>query len=178
MRWFSDAAYDVGTDDAAWDQILRDYYEHVRVIAPSLSPDLARLALDDGLNLHDARFHHVEIDLDRRVVSIAVSAGDNYRRITMVFDDATVVPDNLMQLGYAVAAEFRPMHRRQRRAVTVILAQEVDLLPDGRHTLRLRLWPFYEFAVEFAGFTLTEEAIEGRGRTRGGTFEILGTGAG
>jgi hypothetical protein len=161
MRWFNDAAY-ADYDDAAWDRMLKDYYAHVRRIAPALPPDLARLALEPELNLHDARFERVEIDLDNSTAIIVVNAGDlqaGYRRITMAFTGASIIPDNLQQLGYAVLAEFRPSKWSRYRSVTEIRAQEVDLVANGRFTLRLRLWPFHEFAVEFDGFSLDEAGI-------------------
>ncbi len=178
MRWFNDAAY-VDDDDAAWDRMLEDYYAHVRRVAPALPPDLVRLALEPELNLHDARFERVEIDLGTSIATIVVNAGDlqlGYRRITMAFTGASIVPDNLQQLGYAVLAEFRPSRWSRYRSVTEVRAQEVDLVADGRYTLRLRLWPFHEFAVEFDGFSLNVEAIAKRPRTRVGSFVIHGAG--
>jgi hypothetical protein len=172
MRWFDDAAYEA--DDEAWDAIMNSYYAHARSIAPSLPPDLARLALAPDLNLHDARFEHVVVNLTTRTVTIAVRV-EGGRRLTLQFAGATIVPDDLQRLGYAVGAEFRPQHWRQRRGVTEILAQEVDLLPDGRYTLRLRLWPFHQFAVEFADFTLSEELVTEPSRTRAGSFVVHGT---
>lgn len=171
MRWFDDAAYEA--DDESWEATMGTYYAHARSIAPSLPPDLARLALEPALNLHDARFDHVEVDLRGRTVTITVTVAGG-RRLTLRFVEATVVPDNLQKLEYAVGAEFRPQHRSQRRGVTEILAQEVDVLPDGRYTLRFRLWPFHQFAVEFADFTLREEPVVERGRTRGGSFVVRG----
>lgn len=177
MRWFNDAAYD-DYDDEAWARMLKRYDAHVRRIAPSLPPDLVRLALEPELNLHDARFERVEIDLDNSIASIVVNAGDlqvGYRRITMTFTGATVVPD-LQRLGYAVLAEFRPSHWSRYRFVTEIRAQEVDMLADGRYTLRLRLSPFHEFGVEFDGFSLTDEVLAKRPPSRVGSFAIRGTG--
>jgi hypothetical protein len=174
MRWFDDAAYD-SDDDSAWDRMITDYYAHVTAIAPRLPADLARLALEPELNLHDARFERVEIDPDTSMVTIVVSAGHlqvGYRRLSMVFRGAQVVPDNLQRLGYAVRAEFKPSHWSRYRTVTEILAQEVDLVGDGRFTLRLRLWPFHEFAVEFDEFSLTEEGVPERHPNRAGTFKV------
>jgi hypothetical protein len=173
MRWFDDAAYEA--ENQAWKAIMDAYYAYARSIAPSLPPDLARLALAPELNLHDAHFDHVEVDLSESTVTIAVTVAGGDRRQTLNFDGATIVPDNLQRLGHAVRAEFRPQHRGERRGVTVILAQEVDVLPDGRYTLRLRLWPFHEFAVEFADFTLGEEPVTEPGRTRAGSFVVHGT---
>jgi hypothetical protein len=178
MRWFTDAAYD-DHDDAAWDRMLADYYAHVRRIAPALPPDLARLASEPELNLHDARFERVEIDVGNSSATIVVNAGDlqvGYRQITMDFADARIIPANVQRLGYAVLAELRPSRWSRYRSVTEIRAQEVDLVAGGRYTLRLRLWPFHEFAVEFAGFSLHDEALEERPPARAGAFIIHGAG--
>lgn len=178
MRWFIDAAYE-DYDDAAWDRMLADYYAHVRQIASALPPDLVRLAMEPEFNLHDARFERVEIDLSNSTVTIVVNAGDlqvGYRRITMTFSGAHVVPDNLQRLSYAVLAEFRPSRWSRYRSVTEIRAQEVDLVAAGRYTLRLRLWPFHEFAVEFDGFRLHTEDVARRPRPRVGAFVIHGAG--
>lgn len=174
MRWFTDAAYE-DYDDAAWGRMLDDYYAHVREIAPTLPPDLVRLALEPELNLHDARFERVAIDLRDSTATIVVNAGDlqvGYRRLTMTFTGASIVPDNLQRLGYAVLAEFRPSQWSRYRSTTEIRAQEIDLAANGRYILRLRLWPFYEFAVEFESFSLDAEAIKTRPRPRVGAFVI------
>lgn len=178
MRWFTDAAYE-DDDDAAWDRMLKDYYAHVGRIAADLPPDLARLGLEPELNLHDARFERVEIDRARSTATIVVNAGDlqvGYRRITMEFTGASIVPDNLQRLGYAILAEFRPSHWSPYRSVTEIRAQEVDLIADGRFTLRLRLWPFHEFAIEFDDFRLDTAPLSRRPRAQVGSFVIQGRG--
>ncbi len=176
MRWFTDAAYEA--DDDVWDRTLAEYFAYVREIEPSLPPDLARLALTPELNLHDARFEAVDIDLDADTVAIVVIAGNlqaGYRRLSMQFSGARIVPDNLQRLGYAVRAEFKQSHWSRHRTVTEILAQEVDVAGDGRYVLRLRLWPFHEFAIEFDGMSLTEESVADRGPARAGSFDIRGT---
>ena len=94
----------------------------------------------------------------------------------MASTGASIVPDNLQQLSYAVLAEFRPSRWSRYRSVTEVRAQEVDLVADGRYALRLRLWPFHEFAVEFDGFSLNDEAIAKRPRARVGSFVIYGAG--
>ena len=174
MRWFTDAAY-ADYDDAAWDRMLKGYEAHVGRIAADVPPDLARLALEPEFHLHDARFERVEVDGRNSIVIIVVNAGDlevGYRRITMAFTGAQVVPDDLQRLGYAVLAEFRPSRWSRYRSVTEIRAQEVDLVDSGRYTLRLRLWPFHEFAVEFDGFTLSHEPLAERPRPRAGAFVL------
>jgi hypothetical protein len=52
MRWFTDAAYDAS--DAVWREALDAYQEHLTSILERLPPDLASLATDPVLNLHDA----------------------------------------------------------------------------------------------------------------------------
>ena len=178
MRWFNDAAYE-DDDDAAWARILDDYDTHVRQIASVLPPDLVRLALEPEFHLHDARFERVEIDLRNSTVIIVVNAGDlqvGYRRITMPFTGASIVPDNLQRLSYAVLAEFRPSRWSRYRSVTEIRAQEVDVVDSGRYALRLRLWPFHEFAVEFDGFSLSHEPLAERPKPRAGAFVLHGPG--
>ena len=88
------------------------------------------------------------------------------------FFGASIIPDNLQKLSYAVSAEFRPSHWSRQRSVTEIRDQEVDVLPGGRYTLRLGLWPFHEFAVHFDGLAITEESVPERGRARSGQFEV------
>ena len=178
MRWFTDAAHE-DHDDAAWDRMLKEYEAHLGRIASDLPPDLARLALEPELNLHDARFERVEIDLRNSTVIIVVNAGDlqvGYRRITMTFTGASIVPDNLRKLAYAIRAEFRPSHWSRYRSVTEIHDQEVDVVGSGRYTLRLRLWPFHEFAVEFDGFSRSHEPLADRPPPRAGAFVLHGPG--
>ena len=159
MRWFTDAAYSGEVD---WDEMLRRYSAHLRQIASLLPPDLDALATEPRLNLHDAEIREVVIDEADRV-TIVVNAGDlqlGYRELTLDFAGARIVPDNLQALAYAVGARFETGHWGS--TVTVIRAQEVDVLPDGGFVLRLRLWPFYAFAIEFSGLQLTEAPSHGR----------------
>jgi hypothetical protein len=149
---------------------------------PSLDPrlprELAALATDPHFALHDGRFYEVAVDTASKVVMMAIHCGDlqvGYRRLLLSFNEATVVPDDLQRLADAVGAEFRANHWHQRRTVTEILRQEVDLLPDGRYVLRLELWPFYEFAIEFSGFSLAEVPMSARGPARAGRFTIDGS---
>jgi hypothetical protein len=71
--------------------------------------------------------------------------------------------DNLSRLADAVGAEFRANDWHQRRTVTEIQKHEVGVLPDGRYALRLQLWPFYKFAIEFSAFSLVEVPRSARG---------------
>jgi hypothetical protein len=93
-----------------------------------------------------------------------------YRRLDLRFAAANIVPDNSELLADAIGAEFRANHWHRHRAVTEIRAVEVDLLAGDRFTLRLRLWPFYEFAVEFGALSIGESPLDGRGPARAGKF--------
>lgn len=171
MRWFTDEAYEAGE----WDRLLTDYGAHLDSISPQLPSDLRALATEPSLNLHDARFHEVMVDPELRLIELVVDCGDlqvGYRRATLRFEDATLVPDNVQLLAYAVGAEFRSNHWHRGRAVTEIRAQEVDLAPGGRFVLRLRLWPFYEFAVDFAAVSVVEVPLAERSAPRPGRFLI------
>jgi hypothetical protein len=171
MRWFTDAAYKLS--DRGWDRMLREYTAHLEAIAPRLAPDLAALATDPRSNLHDARFHEVRVDRDRAEVDLIIDGlwdGEGYRRLTLQFDGAAIVPDNLWLLAEAVGAEFRSNTWHRQRKVTEIMAQEVDVLRDGRFVLRLRLSPFYEFGIEFDAMTLTDAPLGERARVHAGRF--------
>lgn len=154
MRWFTDAAYE---EQADWDAILSDYRRHVEAIASSLPTSLAEFATEPRLNLHDADIRQVEIDETAGNVTIVVNTGNvelGYRELTLRFTDARIVPDNVQALAYAVGARYQTADWGDTN--TTIIAQEIDRLPDGRLLVRLRLWPFYAFAVEFTGFELIE----------------------
>lgn len=173
MRWFTDAVYEGEDDD--WDRSVGGYATRLAEIVPRLPADLAALATDPRLDLHDGRFQEVTVDLEAQEVTMVIDGGDllvGYHRLTLHFRGTTIVPHNLQRLAAAVGAEFRANHWHQRRTVTEIQAQEIDLLPDGRFVLRLRLWPFHEFAIEFAMFSLAEAPLTGRGLERAGRFII------
>lgn len=165
MRWFTDAAYDAAED---WDTMLRDYERHLEALMPSLSPQLAEFATERRFNLHDAELRRIDIDQPARVVTIVANAGDlevRYRALTLRFSDAAVAPDNLQALAYAVGAGYHSDHWGD--TITTVLAQELDRRPDGRFVLRLRLWPFYAFAVDFADLHLAEAPSGPHTRTPG-----------
>ena len=173
MRWFTDAASDV--DDANWDRRVSAYSEHLANIAPRLPRVIRALATDPALDLHDGRFELVDVDLEAGRVTMLIGAGIldvGYRQLSLRFDEATVVPENLHLLAEAIGASFRPNHWRRGRGVTEIRYHEVDLLPDGRFVLRLRLWPFHEFAVEFGAFSYSEVPLPARPAARPGRFVI------
>ena len=145
---------------------------------PGLPRDLAALATDPRFALHDGRFQEVIVDTTAEVVTMVVNAGSlhvGYRRLTLTFQRAKVVPDDLQRLAEAIGAEFRANHWHQRRAVTEIQESEVDVLPDGRFALRFRLWPFYAFAIEFSRFSLAEVPRSARGSERAGRFVLSAT---
>lgn len=171
MRWFNDAAGESGDHDRALDE----YLVHLAWIAPKLPATVAALASDPRFALHDGRFHEVVVDPDNHHVTIAIDCGDlnvGYRRVTLVFDGAAIVPDDLHLLGEAVGAQFRANHWHADPAVTEVLDQEIDLLPDGRFVLRLRLWPFHEFAIEFSSLTLAEVPLAERAPMQPGLFVL------
>lgn len=175
MRWFTDTAYEA--DDPAWHRMLADYRTHIDSIASRLPSDLLALATEPRLNLHDSRFKEVRVDRDAAEVQMAIACGNRqvgYRLVRLDFGRASIVPDNLYLLAAAVGAEFRSNHWHRGRTVTEILAQEVDVRPDGRYVLALRLTPFYEFAVEFETLSLTDIPLVERGPVRAGRF-ILGS---
>ena len=171
MRWFTDEAYEA--DEPEWLRMLADYRAHIDSIAPQLPPDLLALATEPRLNLHDARFREVRVDRDAAEMDLTIECGYlqvGYRRITLHFGSAHVVPDNLYLLAEAIGAEFRSNHWHRQRKVTEILAHEVDVRPGGRFALALRLTPFYEFAVEFGTLSLTEVPIGERSPARAGRY--------
>ena len=140
-----------------------------------LPHDLAALATDPRFDLHDGRFHEVTVDTAAGAITLTIDCGDldvGYRRLSLAFEGARVVPDNLQHLAAAVGAEFRANHWHQRRGVTEILKHEVGILPDGRYVLHLRLWPFYKFAIEFSGLSLSQVPLSARPPARAGRFIV------
>jgi hypothetical protein len=143
---------------------------------PTLPPDLAALATDPRLSLHDGRFHEFTVDTRSSVITIAIDCGDlqvGYRRLTLTFEGASIVPDDLRLVADAVGAQYRPNHWHHGRTVTEILEHKLAVLPDGRFVLRLRLWPLYQFAIEFTGFSLAEVPLTDRGPARPGRFTLV-----
>jgi len=171
MRWFTDKAYE--GDGEAWDRACRGYAARLAEIGPRLPADLAALATDPRLEMRTGQIHEVFVDHDTDKIVMTIDCGDlqvGYRRLVLSFDEAAVVPDDLSHLADAIGAYFRPNHWHRHRAVTEIHAQEVDIVSDGRFTLRLRLWPFYAFAIEFAHMSLTESPLDHRAPRRAGRF--------
>lgn len=145
-------------------------------LVTSLPPDLAALATDPRLSLQDGRFHELTVDTRDKTITMVIDCGDlqvGYRRLTLSFEGASIVPDDLQRVAAAVGAEFRANHWHQGRTVTEVHGHKVAVLPDGRFALRLRLWPFYRFAVEFSGFSLVEVPMSAPGPVRAGRFTLL-----
>lgn len=149
MRWFTDEAYDM--DDAEWEAMLTAYQAHVAEIASALPEDLAALASDPKLHLHDARIRRIVVN---QVAHVVVMTMDliNDRGLVLTLGGANFVPDNLQAVAYAVGATYSTDHWGTAR--TAVLAQEIDIAGDNRYLLRLRLWPFGEFGLEFGSFSL------------------------
>jgi hypothetical protein len=134
---------------------------------------MERLTTDPRLNLHDGRFREVEVDRAAGAITMVIDAGDlqtGYRRLTLRFAEAGIVDGNLQLLAEAVGASFRPNHWHRSRGVTEIRGVEVADLPDGRCRIRLELWPFHTFVLEFADVSITDEPLEARGEARPGRF--------
>jgi hypothetical protein len=171
MRWFTDAAYDA-EEEVSWDTMLASYSAHVAALADSLPPDLRALATEPELNLHDAEFIEVAIDPPTRRVEMVVRLADPERSwLRLKFRDAEIVPDNYQALAYAIGAVYA--QNDWGGVTTVVRALEVDR-SDGRHVIRLRLWPFHEFAIEFGSMSL--DRLPSANQPRGpGRFVLTGT---
>ena len=173
MRWFTDEAYE--HDEAEWDAMLARYDAHIREIADRLPPELATLAKEPRLNLHDARIRSIVVDRQAGTVEMNLTTEPDHSQgfrdvdLHLVFGGATFVPDDLQPVAYAVGATYSSEHWGTTR--TEVLAQEVDIADDGRFLLRIRLWPFHEFAIAFATMSLTESpASPDDGRAGSFTF--------
>jgi hypothetical protein len=158
MRWFTDEAY--AAEDPDWDTMIEAYSSHVAGLVEGLPPDLATLAADPALNMHDASVHTMEVDLERGTLDMVVFLynGKTLRlRFTGVgFLGPDGSQDNLQSIAYAIGATYVTDHWGTAR--TQILAQEIDIADDGRFALRLRLWPFYEFEIASRDISLAVEA--------------------
>ncbi|MEX2546311.1 MAG: hypothetical protein WD830_00820 [Chloroflexota bacterium] len=157
MRWFSAESDEM--DDAGWDRALADYAKHVAAIASRLPRDLARLATDTSIGLHDGHIEEIVVERGSREVLLVVARDDVH--IILEFQDATIVSDDLQRLAYAVGAQFQSDHWGE--ATTQIFAQEIDISDNGRFVLRIRLWPFHQFAIEFGDVHLRTAPGEDKG---------------
>lgn len=171
MRWLDP---DLTAD--AWDRRVAAYAAHLVALGDRLPDSVRALAQDPRFDLHDAHIVDMTADLARQIVTMVVEAGDvqvGYRRLSLVFEEAAIVPGNLQLLAYAVGAEFRSNHWNSGRSATVIRYQEVDVVDGHRYVLRLRLWPFHEFGVEFATISATEMPSDRTRQLRGGRFSLI-----
>jgi hypothetical protein len=158
MRWFTDEAYKA--EAAEWDAMLAAYDTHLREIADRLPPELAMLATDPRLNLHDARIRSIVFDREESAVEMNLTIAGDFRAglypldLRLVFGCAQFVPDEPVDVRYAVTATYGSRGGGTTR--TAILAGEIDISEDGRYVLRLRLWPFHEFGLAFDTLSLSE----------------------
>jgi hypothetical protein len=174
MRWFTDEAF--ANDETDWDDVLGSYSAYLAEVGPRLPTALMALATDPRFDLRDGRFRDFRIDRNATSIEMAIDCGNRqvgYRRLTLRFDQAAVIPDNLQLLAEAIGAEFRPNHWHKELSVTEIRAVEVDLLPPARSTLRLLLWPFHEFGIAFGGLAIDEDPLDGRGENQPGKFIVV-----
>lgn len=170
MRFFTD---DAERDDAEWGRRVSAYSKHLASLTGRLPDEVMALGTDPRLDLHDGRFVRVDINRAADRVSMVLDIGSlqvGFRRMSVTFDDAEIVPDDLHLLAEAIGATFRPNHWHRGTAVTEIRWHEVDVLPDGKFVLRLRLWPFHEFSVEFGMLTYTTEPLASPPLARAGRF--------
>jgi len=177
MRWFTAEARDDDRD--AWDRACTAYAAHLRDIEPGLPAALLAVASDPNYDLKDGRFHEAFVDRDAGIVVLTIDCGNlqvGYRRLTLRFEGATIVPDNLQLVAYAIGAEFTPNHWHEDVTVTEIRAYEVDIIRWARFILRMSLWPFHEFAVEAADVTMTEADWPTRPPAHAGAFTTPGRG--
>lgn len=173
MRFYVDAAFE--GQDGAWERCVAAYAAHIAEITPRLPPEVLALASDARLNLHDGHIQEVVVDLTegRVVLNVTGRFRRQHRLLTLQFAQATIIPDNLQLLADVIGAEFRANHWHRRRMTSSIHAQEVDLAPDGRFLLRLRLWPLYEFAIDFATLSVAESSFSAEAPARAGRFTLL-----
>ena len=161
-RWFdAHIWHGADTTDEECNRISRAYWEHVQKDSIGWPDALRRFALEPRYYLHDARIRLAEIDPDGRTIDLTVEVSRNDlggRRLELHFRNAVVVPPNIQALEMAITAEF---HRDGGSSFTDIIDEEVDHDhdPDRPYVLRLRLWPFHEFAIEFGVFEFDEEPL-------------------
>src|SRR6476620_3677038 len=128
MGWFTDDANHFGEDDLS--EMLGRYPAHLREIPASLPPGFAALATEPRLNLHDVVIQSVDVDDEAERITMLVAAGDlqvGYRDVTLRFGGATLVPDNLQLLAYALGARYATDHWGE--ATTVIRLRRLMFYP-------------------------------------------------
>ena len=160
-RWF-DAHRWHGADTTEEETagIVKAYWKHVQNDGLRW-PDALRRFAEPGYYLHDARIRLAELHADALTIDLTVEVHNEERgtrRLILHFRDAVIAPPNIQALGLAITAEF---HRDRGSSFTDIVDEEIDETPDGRYILRLRLWPFHEFTIEFGAFEFDEELLSG-----------------
>jgi hypothetical protein len=156
MRWFTDDAFEL--ESAGWQRILDDYAAHIDRVLPHLPGNLRALAREPQSGLHDAQILEIAVDSKSGAIDLLVEKGDERRKLH--FEAAAIIPADLHRLAFAVESDFRASHWSSSATATEIRAQEVDVLGDGRYLLRLLLWPFHEFAIEFSSVNLVDAPAE------------------
>ena len=112
---------------------------------------------DAAFSLHDGEIQELTVDRQGRRVHLVVHSGNlqvGYWFLTFEFRDACIVPENYQLLAFAIGARYRSDH--WGNTVTVIRRQELREHED-RFVLRLTLWPFHRFAIDFATVAINQE---------------------
>jgi hypothetical protein len=161
-RWFdAQVWHGADTTDEECNRISTAYWEHVRKDSLAWPVALRRFAVEPHYYLHDARIQLAALDPDERTIDLTVEVSRQdlgARRLVLHFRDAVVVPPNIRALEMAITAEF---HREGGSTFTDIIDEEIDTAAANRFVLRLRLWPFHEFTIEFGAFEFDEEPLTG-----------------
>jgi hypothetical protein len=164
MRWFTRAWHRGDLGDAYdYEGLVRAYWAHIDMLLPTASPSIRELA---HLNLHDARFEEVIIDVQSRSIKIRLIGGDRqhgYCALALVYRGAV--------LDGMATSEVKYLVERPR---TEILYDEIDTVDSGRYEQRFLIWPEGEFAIRFEDVGLSRVTTTAR-RYAGaiGCFEIL-----
>jgi hypothetical protein len=170
MRWYRQPHL---PGDPEWQESDAAYADHLRVLRPRLPPPIVALASEPAFHLSGGRIAEMTMNTRSQTIGLSVDVGDaqvGYRRAHIHFSAATIQPDDLRLTADAIGATFRPNHWHPR-ATSEVLATEVDLAGD-RYVLRVRLWPFHEFELEFAAITMSHEELEARPPVRPGQFVV------
>ncbi len=148
MRWFTDAAFE--SDEAGWQDTLLRYERHIAQLVDRLPADLRTLATDPHMNLHDAVISRLVFDRRRRRVEL--TAHLDKTQTVVEFEEAELYPADLRATSFAVGAKYQSS--RWGNTTTRIRAQEIDIAEPAKYVVRLKLWPFHEFAIEFSQISL------------------------
>jgi len=171
MQWFTGDLADYGSEeDVAL--AIRSYEGHLAKIEPILPADLRRLARDPALSLLDGRIRSFNYDTATRQLRIAIEIGDQssgYSELVAMFQGAELIPQDFQRLRYALVAEFR---EDKWKTVSEVVDEEIDTAPNHRLVIRLRLFPFYEFAVQFSSIEIDVRPITRRRAARASRFIV------